>query len=163
MKYFVWKKAFNSYFAGVIAFNVLLVPLIIWFAIYSTPFRYLIIFISILILFDIIAFYGLMILGSVVSLEDDVINCMFLTKVRRAIRYSELKEYGVFYNYTQHLCLVKFIYLSRTELSKNQRTKAMPYGMYLMNKDIIIVPYSDEIMELLKEKAPGVRVYELSW
>ena len=163
MKFRLWKKAFEAVITQMIVLNAMLVPLIIWFMLSDIAINYLFLFLGALLFINIRSFLYLRIVAPIISIGDDTINCIFFKKVRKSIRYSEIKEYGVFQTIMPNVEHAKFIYISRLELTEDQRKQAIPYRLYMKTEDVIVVRYDDRIMDLLKNKAIGIRNYELSW
>jgi len=169
MKFIVWEKPYKRRFANWVVVNILIVPITLTM-VYAYTFSdfdfpsmlaFVILFFGLNTSFYLTAWQE----GSEIVFEEDVIKCIFLKKIRKAIYYRDVKEYGVFTAITANPSdTQKFIYISRVELPENQRVEGKPFRLYVKTKDVIVAPYDDKIMELLRDKTPnGTQDYVIKW
>ena len=159
MKFYVWKKRFRHLIANLIVMNLVSMPMPILLTVLvflgRTGLNDIVFFWALPIFISIILIPKLRHEGSIVSFEDNEINCAFWGKIRRNISYAEIKEYGVFHAGALYDGRSGFICISRIELAEDQRDKTA-YRLYYKTKDVIVLEYSEKIMEHLQGKCPHI-------
>jgi len=156
MKFFVLKKRISSIFGNLIILNVVLISFVLVVGI-LLPNKYDAIMIALFVLpffvlFNALAFRLLRFYGSSIVFESDDVTCTFLKRVRRVIPYNEIKDYGtVWYE------RMKFIYISRFSLNEKQR-HADVFVLYRKTKDVLVLEYHDQVIELLKTKCQNINI-----
>ena len=155
MKFFVWKKRFVALVGNLIVLDVLFISLIIFFIVQEGDFKVSALFGTIIIIINIFSFPMLRFEGSLVLFEENKIKFMFLKFVRRIMQYNEIKDYGVFRCETMFQRGEKFIYISRFELTKEQRSSET-YRLYKKNKNVLVLQYYEEALNFIKSKCPDI-------
>ena len=155
MKYFVYKTGY-FYSIGILILlyaslaSIIVISIIFVAADNHTSLLLLLIYSTLIVLFSIFPLYSLMLQGSLIFFEDNVIKCVFFKRIRRIIAYSEINDYGTFWRGRE-----KFIYISRFKLNEIQRNTET-YILYRKTKDVLVLQHHDEIMKLMKVKCHSI-------
>lgn len=161
MKGTVWRELYIDRIIHIILVNMMFLPMIAWLGFLvvwrdqtNLVFGWLFV-ISCVLYLDISFATKIWQDGSVVSFEEDHVHCCFNKKTKRLIKYDEVKEYGTCIKITRRPAMVKkFIYVSRLELTDNQRGENDVAMLFAKTKDVILAPYGDALMDVVKEKVP---------
>jgi len=150
MRYHVNKKRFFRTVGNLVILDIILVSLVVFsFMVLQledlNPFM-LIVIIPFFVLCNLASIPLLVMQGSIVVFEEDVVKCLFRKRTRREIKYDEIKDYGVFW-----IGKIKFIYVSRMVLTEIQRN-AEAFRLYSKTKDVIVLEYQIEVMDFLERK-----------
>jgi len=154
MKFFVNKSTFLSSAFGLIILDAIILAVAIWVAV--TPPEGIVKAVTLLwlgICVIIVSFLPVKMIvqmGSSIVFDENNIKCVFLKRVRRMMVYDEINDIG-----TAVYGNVRFIYMSRFELSESQRNREV-FVLYKKTKDVLVLQYRDEIMEHLKAKCPHI-------
>ncbi|OJU14234.1 MAG: hypothetical protein BGN88_12370 [Clostridiales bacterium 43-6] len=145
MKYVVSRKGVLAFLPVSILYNIVsLVAIVLTTLDSQEEAKYVrFIFIIVLFLLNITLFFLYKTVGSSVTFENDRVRCSFLKITIKSISYNDIKYYGVFWEKG-----IKFIYISKMELSQFQKDEKM-FELYKKTKDVIVVQYHDDIMEHL--------------
>lgn len=157
MKFYVLKDRYIRTRGNLIILNVIFISLIIYSAIffesvYDTITSLSILSVAILIV-NLTSIHIIIMIASKVIFEELNVKCVFGSRVRRVMNYDEVKGYGIFW-----LGKSKLIFISRYVLSETQRN-AEAFSLYRKTKDVIVLEYHSEVMDLLASKCPNCCVW----
>jgi len=146
LKFLVWKKRFFSVTFHFVSLNIVFLSLLVFLITHGQPLQIALSVIT--ISFNVLAFSILRHEGSIISFDENCVDCMFLGITRKSISYSEIQDYGTFFYRTINQGSSKFIVISRVKLTEIDKMDV--YNLYRKTDDVIVVEYRIEILKLLK-------------
>lgn len=155
MKFYVSKKGAYPYLMTLVLYNICSIVILVLLSLWAKPSseKHVAIFLF-GVLFPLlnttISFYMYMLCMSVICFKETRVECCYGKILRRSIPYEEVKEYGIVW-----MLGVKYLYVSRRELTKNQRERRM-FDLYKKTRDVVVFTYQEEAFNLLIYHLPHV-------
>lgn len=149
MRFFACREGFKAILPVTIMYNLIAIIGIVLTAIDShKEAKYVLIILCLVILIINSWFYSqCRYLLAVIILTEEEIQCRFLHKIRKSIRYNDINEYGVYFDKK-----IRMMYVSKFVITDQQKQQQL-FNIYKNSRDVIVFQFQEKAMAVLKEKA----------